>query len=162
MTSEKPKKRKTWKQYSSLMRDPLLRALAGGTVLLAILYVGLYLVWGAGPVLTQVPWYNPMMYVVLAMAAVSVTFLAFGRYEVLKEPVSFWMGMAFLGFTVGITFYILAWPGMRPDGRSVIAQLSNTPTFMSVLAPGLLGVVLLAAVLTRWPGERTATARRWP
>jgi CheY-like chemotaxis protein len=140
----------------------LLRAIVAGTVLLSLLYAGLYLAWGAGPALAQAPWYNPMMFTFLALTCVCVAFLAFGRYGVLRDPVCFWIGMGFLGFTIGITFYVLTWPGLLPDGRSVIAHRTNTPAFLSALAPSLLVLVLLVAALADGPGGAGKAASRWP
>ncbi|MEN6336872.1 MAG: MASE3 domain-containing protein, partial [Phycisphaerales bacterium] len=140
----------------------LLRAIVAGTVLLSLLYAGLYLAWGAGPALAQAPWYNPMMFTFLALTCVCVAFLAFGRYGVLRDPVCFWIGMGFLGFTIGITFYVLTWPGLLPGGRSVLAHRTNTPAFLSTLAPSLLVLVLLVAALADGPGGAGKAASRWP
>jgi PAS domain S-box-containing protein len=137
----------------------LLYAIATATVLLGIVYLVLYVRWGPGPVLAQVPWYSPMIFTFLALTCLSVAFLTFGRCWVLRDRGSLWTGIGFLSFAMGITFHVLAWPGLLPDNRSIFAHSANTAALMSALAPGVLGISLLAAVV-RPPGEPTVTSRR--
>lgn len=143
------------------IRDPLVIAIICATVLLGGLYGTLYVYWGSGPVLVELPWYNPMMFTFLALTSLSVAFLAFGRYRVIGGPTSFWIGIGFSGLGIGLAFYVLAWPGLLPGGRSIIGQVPNTAAVISVLVPIMLGVPLLAAALAHWPGERELAGRRW-
>lgn len=143
------------------MRDPLMIAIVATAALLGVIYAVLYLLRGPGPALVRMPWYNPMAFTFLALTALSVAFLAFGRYRVLGDPVSFWIGTGFSGFGVGIAFYVLAWPGLLPGERSILADLPNTAGVLATLVPALLGIPMLAATLLRWPGEPELASGRW-
>jgi hypothetical protein len=38
----------------------------------------------------------------------------------MRDSGSFWIGMGAAGFSIALTFYALAWPGLLPDGGSII------------------------------------------
>jgi PAS domain S-box-containing protein len=88
-----------------------------------------------------------------------VAFLALGRYQVLRDPVSFWVGLGFASLGIGHVFHVLTWPGLLPGGRATIARFANTSAFITELNLTILGVFLLAAVLIRWPGKQSLAGR---
>ena len=141
--------------------DLLLCWLIGLAVGLAVLHGVLVLLWGPGPVMTVLPWYVPATHSFVALAVLSIAFLAFGRYEVLREPALFWVGMAFAAFGVFASFYVLSWPGLLPGERSLMAQPYNTASWFWHLQFSALAVLLLAALFSRRPRAEAAAGRRW-
>lgn len=125
--------------------------LAGAAVILAVFHTVLAVVWGPGPIIAELPWYVPMMHSFLALAALSIAFLGFGRYQVIREPTPFWIGVAFSTFAVLAMFYVLSWPGLLPDERGLIAQLPNSSSWLWHLKFTALAVLLLLAVIAPWP-----------
>lgn len=138
----------------------MLHWIIGVTVGLVILHGILLLLWGLGPILVGLPWYVPMMHGLLALAALSVSFLAFGRYRVLLGPAPFWIGIGFSGFAILSLFYLLSWPGLIPEEQGLIARLPNTSGWLYGLKFSVLALFLLVSVLLPWPRAR-ATSRRW-
>jgi PAS domain S-box-containing protein len=143
-----------------LTKDKLYIAIITAPLLLAVFFLSLYAVWGSGPVIVELPWFTPMFSTFVALTALSVAFLAMGRYQVRCDPISFWISLTFAGFGVGLVFYVLAWPGLLPEGRSFIAALSNTAAWMSSLSISIPVPLLFAAALSRWPSGDTLTGRR--
>ncbi len=140
--------------------DPLLRAIIGLAVGLAVLFGILFLLWGRGQVIAVLTWYSPMMNSFMALAGLSIAFVSFGRYRVLREPAPFWIGVAFTGFTIFAVFYVLSLPGLLPSGRGLIAGLANTPGWFWHLQFSALLLALLAALFVPWPAAG-ATGERW-
>jgi PAS domain S-box-containing protein len=124
-------------------RDRLVWSIAGAASLFGIGYGALYLVWGAGPVLAELPWFNAVSYVCHLLAAATVAVLAVGRYRVLREPVPYWISLGFAGYSLLVIFYLLAWPGLLPAG--VLTSHSNSAAWLVMLAWSLLAGCLLAA-----------------
>ncbi|MCL4535364.1 MAG: GAF domain-containing protein, partial [Bacteroidetes bacterium] len=140
--------------------DSLLRAIIGLAVGLAVLFGILFLLWGRGQVIAVLTWYSPMMNSFMALAGLSIAFLSFGRYRVLREPAPFWIGIAFTGFTIFAVFYVLSLPGLLPSGRGLIAGLTNTASWFWHLQFSALVLSLLAALFVSWPAAG-ATGERW-
>ena len=141
--------------------DPLLLAIYGLVLGLTVLVLGIALLWGSGPVLVQHPWYIPLISAFVSLTSLSVAYLALGRYQVLRDPISFWVGCGFAAYGIGQIFYALTWPGVLPDGSSILGQLANTPALIAVLDISLLGVFLLAAVLFGRPGKQSLWGKQW-
>ncbi len=141
--------------------DPLLIAILAAALGLALLVTGIVVFWGSGPALVEIPWYIPMVNTFGALTSLCVAFLAFGRCQVLRNSVSFWVGIGFATLGIGQLFYVLTWPGLMPDGGAIIARLPNTSAFIANLNLTILGGFLLAAALVRWPGDRVWVSRRW-
>ncbi|MHB1159633.1 MAG: ATP-binding protein [Chloroflexota bacterium] len=141
--------------------DPLLRWLVGTAVGLAVLHGVLALIWGRGQVIAALPWYSPMMNSLVALAGLSIAFLSFGRYRVLREPAPFWIGVAFAGFAVFAVFYVLSLPGLLPGERGLIAHQLNTASWFWHLQFSAPAVFLLASVLVSWPRGGAAGERWW-
>ncbi len=59
----------------------LFRASIGAALLLGLLHLILIPIWGSGPVLVALPWFIPMFSSFLAVTALCVAYLAFGRYQ---------------------------------------------------------------------------------
>lgn len=95
------------------------------------------------------------------LSAWSVAFLSFGRYTVRRDIVSFWTGLGFAALATCQMFYVLTWPGLLPEGRAIVGNLPSTAAWIAMLALGLPGISLLAAVWVRWPGPDALEGRRW-
>ncbi|HOM70982.1 MAG TPA: ATP-binding protein [Armatimonadota bacterium] len=141
--------------------DNFLRAIIGFTILLGVLYIALHIYWMPEPIFVEIPWFSLIVFSFLTLTSISVAFLSFGRYQVLRDPVSFWTGMAFSSLSIGLIFDILAWPGLLPEGRSIIASLSNTASVITIIVPIIPGILLIAAVLAKWPDEREFAQISW-
>ena len=141
--------------------DPLFRTIIGAAMLLVMLLLIILSHRGAATPVVVIPWFIPMLNSLLFLVAACVAFLALGRYQVLREPASFWIGIGFAGFAVGTMFNVLSFPGLTYGGRSIIGHLLNTAAWAASTAVLLLGIVLLLADLLRWPGEKDLPGRRW-
>jgi len=141
--------------------DLLLCWLLGLAVGLAVLHVVAALLWGPGPVIAVLPWYVPTTHSFVALAAFSIAFLAFGRYQVLREPALFWVGMAFAAFGVFALFYVVSWPGLFPGDWSLAAEPYNVASWFWHFQFSALAVLLLAALFSRRPRAEAASGRRW-
>jgi len=141
--------------------DALFRTIVGAAIALGVLHAGLILWWGRGPVLGESPSLIPLLHGFMMLASVSVALLALGRYQVVRDAASYWVGAGFAAAGAAMILYILAWPGLAPGGRPIIGQLTGTRTWITMLALGVLAVASLAAALVRWPGGRALAGRRW-
>jgi PAS domain S-box-containing protein len=128
---------------------------------LLILLLGVDLAWGSGPVLSQAPWYIPLVSAFNALTTLCIAYLALGRYHVLRDSLSFWVGSGFAAYGIGQIFYALTWPGLLPGGRSIVGQLANTPAWIAILGLTVLIAFLLAATQVRVPGSQIFAGTRW-
>jgi PAS domain-containing protein len=146
---------------SRLQRDPILLAILGMAVLFAFVVLGGMAYWGSGPVLLAVPWYVPLISSFIALTTFCSSYLAFGRYQVLRDPLSFWAGCGFVLYGIGQIFYALSWQGVLPDGTSILGHLTNTSSWVALIDLAILSAFLLAAVLVRWPRQQSLLEKRW-
>lgn len=147
---------------SSETSDVLLRWLGGTGIGLAALHVVLVLFLGAQPATIAVlQWYVPTMHVLVALAALSVAFLSFGRYQVLREATPFWIGVAFGTFAIFAVFYILSWPGILPSGPGLTTNPLNIAGWFWHLQFSVLAIFLLVSLFARWPQAGAAGERHW-
>ena len=146
---------------SSRRRDTLLGLILGSSIVYAVLLTALYFRWGGpGPILAVFPWFVPLISLFHALINVSIAFLALGRFSVLREPDSFWIGMGSGGFGVSLIFYALCWPGLLPGGGSILAALPGTPAWCLQIGITILGSFWLAAALTGKPSGVHLAGRR--
>ncbi|RIL08189.1 MAG: hypothetical protein DCC71_00100 [Proteobacteria bacterium] len=138
-----------------------LRALAAVAGVLAAATLVLLLVWGRGRVVVELAWFNAFVFTLQAVTCAATSVLVLGRHGVLRDPASYWTGVAFAGYGIALGFYVLAWPGTLPDDASLVAELPGTAAWFSLLAPFLLWAGLLAAAVARWPGEDSLRGGRW-
>ena len=141
-------------------RDPLLRAIIG-TALGLVLLTGIAAFWGSGSVLVAAPWYIPLISSFIALTTLSVAYLALGRYQVMRDTFSYWVGSGFAIYGMGQIFYALTWSGLLAGGQSVLGHLANTTIWISLVDLTLLDVFLLAAILLRWPDVQSLAGMRW-
>jgi PAS domain S-box-containing protein len=147
--------------WSSVARQrPLLWLVLLVFILLGVLHGTVFYQWGTRPVAPNLAWTVPVTNTFLILTAWSVGFVSWGRYAVLRDPVSFWTAVGFSAFGTCLVFYVLAWPGWLPGGGALLGRRFGTPAWMVLSAGSMLGGSLLAAVCARWPGER-ALGRRW-
>jgi len=139
----------------------LLRLLVAVAVLLAVLHLAMFAVWRPAQLVNVFPWIITMLDAMAVVVAASVAFLSFGRYLVLREPLSFWTGMGFAVFVVGFSVHLLGWPGLLPGGAQLVGSAPSVSGWMSLPALSLLACSLLTADLSRWPGAWALAGRRW-
>jgi len=140
---------------------PLFRLIITVAILLTLMHIGMFAVWRPAPVIVPLPWLIPMLNAVMIVIASGVSFLALGRYRVLRDPVSYWTGMGFAAFSAGFVFYLLAWPGLLPGGEPVIGHFPSTATWVVLPVMSILAVCLLAAGLWDWPDDAALAGPRW-
>ncbi len=143
------------------VRDPLLLTIIGTAIGLAFLVIGLALLWDTSPVLIQAPWYIPFISSFVALTTLCISYLALGRYHVMRDSLSFWVGCGFAAYGIGQIVYALAWPGVLPQEGSILGHLPNTPAWIAMAALTILGLFLLAAILIPWPTTRHFIGMRW-
>ena len=145
--------------------DPLLLVIIGTATALTTLIILMYLSLESGRVLAETPWYIPVMHSFAGLAAFSVAFLALGRYPVLRDATSYWIGLGFAAMGIQSVFFILTWPGLLPGSQGVIARLPSTSGWIAMFELGCLSLTMLAAVLSRWPGwspgKTPLPGKRW-
>lgn len=130
-------------------------------LLLALAHVAMVLVWRTPPLLFPYPWIVTTLDTVIIVISGAVSFLALGRYQVLRDPASYWTGIGFATCGVGVIFYLLAWPGLLPNGAPAIGHFHSTAAWVSLPVTTLLALFLLAAALSRWPSATSLPGRRW-
>ncbi len=104
---------------------------AGGLAAFTLL---LYTVWGAGPTLLELTWFNALALTFQGLTCVAAGYLAFGRFRVLHDPASYWVGVAFCVYGTAMVLYVLVWPGLLPGGGSFLAHRSDTAAWFTVFA----------------------------
>jgi len=142
-------------------KDRLLIAILSTALFLAILVWGTAVLWGFGPVLASLPWYIPLVSSFIALIAFLIGYMALGRYQVLRDPVSFWVGSGYLVYGLGQIFFAFTWPGLLPNGDPIIGHLSSTSAWIALVDLTVLEVFLLAAVLNPWPGRFSLPGNQW-
>lgn len=135
--------------------------LAGLATALTALHALLLVLWGEGQPLAILPWFVPTVHSFMALAALCIAFLAFGRYAVLGDPPSLWIGVAFSSFALFSVFYVLSAPGLLPNQpQGLIAGQLNTLGWFWHLQFSALAGFLLISLLVPWPRTR-ARSSHW-
>ena len=142
-------------------RDRLLLALLGTVIGLTVLVIAIAVSSGSGPMLAEAPWYIPLISAFIALITLCISYLALGRYHVLRDTISFWVGSGFAAYGIGQIFYGLTWPAILPGGNSILGHLANTPAWIALVDLTVLGAFLLAAILSRWPHVQSFVGNRW-
>lgn len=147
--------------HSSRRRGTLLGLILGSSIVYGILLAALYFRWGGpGPILAVFPWFVPLISLFHALIHGSIAFLALGRFSVLREPDSFWIGVGSGGFGVSLVFYALCWPGLLPGGESILPALPSTPAWFLQIGITILSSFWLAAASARRPSGTHLAGRR--
>ena len=141
--------------------DRLLPSILGTAFFVGFLIWGTAVVWGTGPVLAAAPWYIPLVSSFISLIALLIGYIALGRYQVLRDPVSFWVGSGFAVYGLGQIFLALTWPGMLPDGSPIIGHLGSTSAWIALIDLTFLETFLLAAVLNPWPNRFSLPGNQW-
>ena len=140
---------------------PLLRLIITVAILLTMLHIVMFVVWRPDPIINPLPWLIPMLNAIMIVIASGASFLAFMRYSVLRDSISYWTGMGFAAFSAGFVFYLLAWPGLLRSGEPVIGTFPSTPAWVVLPVMSILAICLLAAALSRWPDGTALAGKRW-
>jgi PAS domain S-box-containing protein len=141
--------------------DPLFRLILGIVIGLIVVNAGLVLYRDSLPAMTETPLYVPMIHIFAVLECATIAFLALGRSRALKDPLSYWMGIAFAVFAISNVVYILTWPGLLADGGSLIGDSPNTAAWVIALGQTIFCILLITAVRARWPGEGALKENRW-
>lgn len=141
--------------------DPLLLTIFGTAVGLLILMIGIAVYWRNSPFLAELPWYIPLVSAFIALTTLCIAYFCFGRYHVLRDSYSFWVGNGFAVYGVGQIFYALTWPGLLPDGRPILGQLIGTSAAIVMIDLTILMVFLITACVIRWPKAASFSGRQW-
>jgi len=141
--------------------DPLLRVIVGSAALLGVLHIGLFFFRESEPVLAEIPMFVPMMHGFVVLEASTIAFLALGSHRALRNPVLYWIGIAFASISIFNIFYILSWPGLRADGQPIMGLLSGTAAWIIGIGQIFFSVLLIVGVSVRWPGEHALKGTKW-
>ena len=147
--------------YSAEAGDTLFRIIVGTAALLGVVYVGLYFLRATDIFLVEIPTFVPMIHGFAVLECTTIAFLALGSHRALRNPVTYWIGIAFAFMAIFNVFYILSWPGLRADGRPIIGLLTGTPAWIIVIAQMLFSSLLITGVWVRWPGAHSLKGRTW-
>jgi signal transduction histidine kinase len=140
---------------------PLLRAivliffLGCLTVVVFVLRFGRETGFSAAPVIV------PMAHGFFAIGALTICFLAFGRYRVLRDPVSFWIGTAFASSSVILAVYVCSFPVNLPHGGQFIALLPGPPAWILAVAQMVFCLLILPAAVERQPLKLEKEGPAW-
>jgi K+-sensing histidine kinase KdpD len=125
--------------------DPIAHLYAGTAIfLLALLALAFWSVRDAPPLV--LPWSLAVVEGLSLLAGLSVAFLCLGRYRVLHQPASLWIGVAFLANGALTVLYILSWPGLVWYG-GILTDNPNTAHWLYLLKWTTLAGGLLAAAV---------------
>lgn len=141
--------------------DTLYRAIIGTALVLAMALAVIMLFPATRVTLAAIPSFVVMTHGFIILAASCIAFLALGRHRVLRDPASYWTGIAFAVLAVVSTIYVLAWPGLRPQGQPLIGHLPGTSAWITELMQLCFGLLIIAAATLGWPGPQALTGRRW-
>jgi PAS domain S-box-containing protein len=147
--------------YSAGKSDALFRIIMGTAALLGVLHIGLYFFREWEPMLAEVPMFVPMIHGFAVLESITIAFLALGSHRALRNPVTYWIGIAFASMAVFNVFYILSWPGLRADGQQIIGHLPGTAAWIITIAQILFSSLLIVGVSVSWPGEHSLKGRSW-
>ncbi len=152
----------TIKSDSSAGRtDALFRIIVGTAAAFGVLYIGLYFLREWEPTLAEIPMFVPMIHGFAVLESITIAFLALGSHRALRNPVTYWIGIAFASIAIFNVFYILSWPGLHADGRQVIGFLPGTAAWIILIAQIVFSVLLIIGVSVRWPGAHSLKGRSW-
>ncbi len=141
--------------------DRLLQAIGATAIFLIGLFAALYLFIGTGTIQIVIPGYVPVMQAMTEVAAISVAFLAIGRYRVSQDPIPFWIGLGYAAFGILSIFTLLTGSGLSSASQGLIARLPNTADWIAFLELLSLSASSLAAVLLPAGREPAAEKDRW-
>lgn len=147
--------------HSAGKSDALFRIIVGTAALLGVLHIGLYFFQKWEPIPAEVPMFVPMIHGFAVLEAITIAFLALGSHRGLRNPITYWIGIAFAFMAIFNIFYILSWPGLRGDGQQVIGRLPGTAAWIITIAQTLFSVLLIVGVSVSWPREHSLKGRGW-
>ena len=141
--------------------DILLFLIFGTSIFMGIVHIGLAFFREKGPILAVIPTFVPMLYSFGALAALCIIVMSIGRYFVLYDPVSYWIGIGFINILIGNVFYILVWPGLLSNGHPIIGHLPGTAAWIISAELIFLNIFFIIAAISRWPGKHSFISNHW-
>jgi signal transduction histidine kinase len=140
---------------------PLLTTIGIAVVVSLVVVLIVYIRFGKGIGFPAAPVIVPLAHGFFAVAALAICFLAFGRYRVLRDPISFWIGTAFASTTVVMTVYVLSFPINLPRNGQFISLLPGPPAWILAFSQLTFSMLYLPAGLTRQPLKLRQLGRAW-
>src|SRR3990172_2404059 len=127
---------------------------------LVVLGDGLFeILVGRGPVLVVLPWVEVTAESFAILAALSIAYFCLGRYRVLGEPPTLWVGLAFWANAIFTVLYLLTVRGVV-DSTSVLAVHPYAGDWQFHYKWTALALLLVVAALARWPERERGHDRR--
>lgn len=105
---------------------------------------------GRGPVLLAEPWAEVTAESFTILVALSIAFFCLGRYRVLGEPGTLWVGLAFWAYALFAGLYLLVFPGLVDSG-SILSVHNNAFGWPFHYKWTAFAVLLIVAAFARWP-----------
>lgn len=137
------------------LKDRLFQSILLTAVSLLVLVVGIAVFLRPAPVLGEAPWLVPVVDSFVVLVSVSVAFLAFGRYPVLRTPVSYWVGVGFMAFAILIVYrYIFFWPVIMGNMDGYSPASLNVFVWLSLFNATIPLIFLLMSTAAHWPRGR--------
>ncbi|MBI2952808.1 MAG: PAS domain S-box protein [Chloroflexi bacterium] len=110
----------------------------------------LLITMGRGPVLFRLPWVEITVQFFVVIAALGIAYFCVGRYRVLGEPGTLWVGLAFWAYAIFGLAYFLVIKG-TVDGGAILNVPPNAADWPFHYKKTALAVLLAVAALARWP-----------
>jgi PAS domain S-box-containing protein len=126
-------------------------AKAGTVFFFIFLLIFLVLRKESNPDLPILPWFIPFINSLNVIAFFSVAIVSIGRYSVLRDPPSFWIGMGAMSYGISLIFRTLSWPGMLPNGEAIIGTLPGTTAWFVQFGITILSFFLLISPMVKIP-----------
>jgi signal transduction histidine kinase len=140
---------------------PLYKITIAASALMAAITLFLFLRFGRGVLVPDASAIVPMTNGFVALCGVAVCFLAFGRFKVLREPVSFWVGTSFAASSVMLVVYVLSFPSILKQGGEFVSLLPGPPAWILGISQILFSLLFLPATFDRQPTFLQKEGRSW-
>lgn len=126
-----------------------------------LLLVAMYVFRDRNTPIPRFTWLVPLTNNFNALIAICTAVLAWGRYKVMRDPTSYWIGAGFWSAAVALLLWLLSWPGLTPGGHQVLGHTVSTSAYATLCLHIIMGLNLLAAVLIRHPKDDDLAGWRW-
>jgi PAS domain S-box-containing protein len=140
--------------------DALLLAIVATAVCLSLLVLTI-LFFAPNLRLVEVPSFVPVVHTFSALSFLCIAFMALGRHRVLRDTVSYWLGITACTATILTIFFVLSWPGLRTNGDPLVLGFAGSEMWSLMILKLLLAVMLILTVTVRWPGSNSLRGSAW-
>ncbi|MGE5531281.1 MAG: PAS domain S-box protein [Bacteroidota bacterium] len=140
--------------------DALLLAILALALCLSLLTF-LIIFLAPGLRLVEVPSFVPVVQTFSALSFLCIAFMALGRHRVLRDTVSYWLGITAGSTTILTIFFVLSWPGLRTNGDPLVLAFAQSDAWSLMIFKLLLAVMMIITVTIRWPGPNSLRGSAW-